>query len=230
MEEEPYQDDEQRLVITIDDPRFDDETTLAAKRVVPLSAIANSSFDESKKSEFRTQVVRFVPACAVVLGAALFGIFGGWGLTEVYQRETIKPSNVPSDRATQALSTAPNPDPSVIPSLTPVAREVPVKDTPPVVLVPSGPTSKVANSSDPPPKIDESTPGGNTESNLNAPRAESVERPRRAPRERRPVRPAAPHRRQSDFPYSDARDFPDEIPRRERRIDRIRDTFMGREP
>jgi len=235
MEQQPLENDRNRAVFTLDEPHFDDEATLGAKRVVPLSKIAGTESGFSKRVSRLSQSRAFA-GFMVVLGAAVVGLILGLAVADYHYRphssaEDVsesdrKPSASTSDSQSQAQIQNGHEIPTPSPSTDKVAREVPPKDQPPVVIVNSSGFPVT------PSRQDESSRTEKTTINGNVPTSKRTrQNPINEIRERRTAQTAVRHRSPYDFPDYDAqKGISDQRRYRGREIDRIRDIFMGQEP
>ncbi len=236
MEQQPQEDDQNRSVFTLEEPHFDDEATLGAKPVVPLSKIAKTDDRVSKRIGARLFQSPVAVGFMVVLGAAVVGLVLGLAIAGYQYRPNSPAVNVSEtggklsdstpDSQSQAKIGSGHDIPGTSASTDKVAREVPPKDQPPVVIV-NGPGFPVT-----PSRQDESSHTEKSTINGNVP---TSKRTRQIPineiRERRTTQTAVRHRSRYDFPDYDAQEgISNQRRYRGREIDRIRDIFMGQEP
>ncbi|MDX6711246.1 MAG: hypothetical protein QOH96_2262 [Blastocatellia bacterium] len=236
MEQQPLEDDQNRSVFTLKEPHFDDEATLGAKPVVPLSKIAQTESRFSKRIGARLFQSPAAVGFMVVLGAAVVGLVLGLAIAG-YQyrphspRENVsetggKPSDSTPDSQSQAKIGSGHDIPGTSALTDKVAREVPPKDQPPVVIVNSTGFPETQSRQDESSHTEKSTIDGNV-----PPSKRTRQNPINEIRERRTAQTAMRHRSRYDYPDYDAPDgISNQRRYRGREIDRIRDIFMGQEP
>src|SRR5260370_33483846 len=101
MEPQPHEDETICPVFTLEEPHFDDEATLGAKRVVPLSKIAGTEGGSSKRILSRLFQRPVVVGVMVVLGVAVIGLVLGFAGAEYqYRLHTSAEDVSESDRKT----------------------------------------------------------------------------------------------------------------------------------
>jgi hypothetical protein len=236
MEQQPFGDDRNRSVIELEEPHFDDEATLSAKRVVPLSKVASTESRFTKGIGARLFQSPASMGFIVIVGAAVVGLILGLAVAEYHYRphspaenvsETdAKPSDSTPDSRSQAKVETGRDIPGSSASTDKVARDVPPKDKPPVVIVNSTGFSAT------PSRQDESS---RTEKPANDGNVPTSKRTRQIPinetRERRTAQATVRHRSRYDVPDYDAQEgISNQRRYHGREIDRIRDIFMGEEP
>ena len=236
MEQQPLENDQNRSTHMLEEPLFDDEATLGAKPVVPLSKIAKTESRFSKRIGARLFQSPAAVGFMVVLGAAVVGLVLGLAIAGYQYRphspaENVseaggKPSDSTPDTQSQAKIGSGHDVPGTSASTDKVAREVPPKDQPPVVIV-NGPDFPVTTS-----RQDESSRTEKPTIDGNVPTSKRTrQNPINEIRERRTAQATVRHRSRYDFPDYDSQEgISNQRRYRGREIDRIRDIFMGQEP
>jgi hypothetical protein len=236
MEQQRQDNEGIRPVFTLEEPHFDDEATLGAKRVVPLSKIAGTEGGSSKRILSHLFQSPVVVGFMVVLGAAVVGLVLGLAVADYHYRPQSsagdvsesdrKPFDSRTDSQSQVKIENGHEIPSTSPSTDKVAREVPPKDKPPIVVVKSDPVPVTQSIEDESSHSEKPTPRGNVSTSKRI-----RQTPINETRERRAGLASVKRRSRNDFPNSDEQErISNQRRYHGREIDRIRDIFMGQEP